>query len=137
MKNHSKIYRRFLVAISFTPLYFSIGAQTIASIDPGTLDNELNTPAVTSKQAGVLTSVMARYEQELIDQGLAVEMLRDDQVMDITIDLDYIFGPNSISILPTASEFLNPIIDYTRQFGKFKILMAVHSDNTGSEKYKE
>lgn len=137
MKNHSKIYRRFLVAISFTLLYFSIGAQAIASIDPGTLDNELNTPAVTSKQAGVLTSVMARYEQELIDQGLAVEMLRDDQVLDITIDLDYIFGPNSISILPTASEFLNPIIDFTRQFGKFKILMAVHSDNTGSEKYKE
>lgn len=92
MKNHSKIYRRFLVAISFTLLYFSIGAQAIASIDPGTLDNELNTPAVTSKQAGVLTSVMARYEQELIDQGLAVEMLRDDQVLDITIDLDYIFG---------------------------------------------
>ena len=112
-------------------------AQVAELDEPNTLDIELNTPTVTPKQAGALKSVMSSYDQSLIDQGMTVELIRDDQVLNITIELDEIFDPNSTTLQPTATDVLRPLLEFTRHYGKFKILLAMHSDNTGSAKYKE
>ncbi|MBD5366269.1 MAG: OmpA family protein [Bacteroides sp.] len=114
-----------------------ISAQVVDTDEPETFDIELNTPTVTPKQVGALRNAMSNYEQSLIDQGLTVELIRDDQVLSITVELDLLFAPNSTTLLATAEDELRPLLEYTRHYGKFKILLAMHSDNTGSDKYKE
>lgn len=137
MKSRSRVYS-IVLALASIAMVNQLAIGQVAELDePNTLDIELNTPAVTQKQSGALKRVMSDYDQSLIDQGMSVELIRDDQVLSVTIELDDIFGPNSTSLLPTATDVLRPLLDFTRHYGKFKILLAIHSDNTGSDKYKE
>lgn len=111
-------------------------AQVKAEIEPADIDTELNTPAVTNKQAGALRRVMTAKAQSLIDEGYNVELMRDDQVIAVTIQLDKLFRPNEVGLLGTAVGLLQPFTDFTRHYGKYKLLLAIHSDGTGSQGYR-
>lgn len=115
----------------------SASAQTMDSNEPAEFDIELTTPAVPAKMAGVISDHMVRRWQSLIDRGYDVAMERDEQVVMATIPLDNLFGPNSTSLLESAGKVLEPFLEYTRHYGKYKILLAVHSDDTGSPNYRK
>lgn len=111
-------------------------AQVKAENEPADIDTELNTPTVPNKHAGVLRRVMTAKAQTLIDEGYNVELMRDDQVIAVTIQLDKLFKPNEVELLETANKLLKPFTDFTRHYGKYKLLLAVHSDDTGSQGYR-
>ncbi len=136
MKSRSKIFSTLLLLACFSTSSIAV-AQVTAIDEPETFDIELNTPTVTPKQAGALRNVISSYDQSLIDHGMTVELIRDDQVLNVTIELDELFAPNGITLQPEAGDVLRPLLEFTRHYGKFKILLAVHTDNTGSDKYKE
>lgn len=137
MKSRSKIFSALLAFVSISTSSIHAEAQVTAVDEPETFDIELNTPTVTPKQAGALRNVISSYDQSLIDHGMTVELIRDDQVLNVTIELDELFAPNDITLMPGAGDVLRPLLEFTRHYGKFKILLAVHTDNTGSDKYKE
>lgn len=133
MKIHWKIFNTLILLLC---LCGSSHAQVLAECEPADIDTELNTPAVPNKKAGVLTRVMTAKAQSLIEQGYNVELMRDDQVIAVTIPLDRLFGPNRVNLLDSSTGLLQPFTDFTRNYGNYKLLFAVHSDDTGSPAYR-
>ncbi|MBD5301851.1 MAG: OmpA family protein [Bacteroides sp.] len=69
--------------------------------------------------------------------GCTVETFRNKEVLLITIPAEKLFGPNSTELRPTASSLLNPIKRYLKDPDMYRVLMVMHTDNTGSEKYRD
>lgn len=135
--------KRLLIRAFVTLLLFiiqgaiGIRGQVPVIDEPADLDTELNTPAVPGKMAGALRRVMNPKAQSLIDQGFNVELMRDEQVIAVTIQLDDIFDPNEINLNDKGSQQMQAFLPFTRHYGFYKILLVVHSDDTGSKYYKD
>lgn len=66
-----------------------------------------------------------------------IEACRNKEVLLITIPASALFGPNSTDLLPEAATYLNPIKRYMKDPDMFRVLLVMHTDNTGSEKYRD
>lgn len=69
--------------------------------------------------------------------GCTVEALRNKEVLLVTIPASMLFGPNATELLPTAGEFLAPFRRYLKDPDMYRVVMVMHTDNTGSEQYRE
>lgn len=70
-------------------------------------------------------------------EGCSVETFRNKEVLLITIPTRYIFAPNETLLNERASEFLSPFKRYLRIPDTYRVLIVVHTDNTGSEQYRD
>lgn len=69
--------------------------------------------------------------------GCSVEALRNKEVLLVTIPASKLFGPNEITLLPTAGEYLAPFRRYLKDGDMYRVVIVMHTDNTGSEAYRE
>jgi outer membrane protein OmpA-like peptidoglycan-associated protein len=92
-------------------------------------------PEVPNKQSSYIKNYMHREAQALQKMGFTVESMRKGEVVIATIPADKLFAPNDTTLLTTASQQLSPFLPYFRTHGKFKVVLAMHSDDTGSEEY--
>ena len=99
------------------------------------LDSNLETPAVGNGEKAAVKRYMNRLAKDFAAKKYIVDMLRDDEVMLITIPTDELFLPNDTTLMPSAGNELKHFLPYFRTPGKFKVILAVHSDDTGSEPY--
>lgn len=67
----------------------------------------------------------------------SIETMRNKEVIVITIPAHLLFGPNATELLPRAAEYLTPIKRYLRDGDMYRTLIVMHTDNTGSEKYRD
>lgn len=113
----------------------SLIEQEQASDTSQEFDNELRSPVVSSKLRPYVRTYIKSIAEELYRRGYDVETMREGEVAIAVIPTDLLFAPNDTVLLPAASKQL----DYFRQFAtpedRFKIVIAVHSDDTGSEEY--
>lgn len=133
MRSLLTIFKTTVLALSATGTML---AQTVADNEPADLDTELAAPAYTGKKAEAVSQAMISEAKQLIDRGYNVELMLDDQVIAVTIQLDRIFSPNAVTLMSSATPLLDPFTVYTRHYGKYKLLLAVHSDDTGSPAYR-
>ena len=61
--------------------------------------------------------------------------MRKGEVVIVTVPTDRLFAPNDTALLPTAANDLKNFLPYFRVPGKFKVILALHTDDTGSENY--
>lgn len=66
-----------------------------------------------------------------------VEAYRNKEVLLITIPAHLLFGPNMSELKEDASEYLTPIRRYLKDPDMYRILLVMHTDNTGSDIYRE
>lgn len=66
-----------------------------------------------------------------------VEAFRNKEVLLITIPAHLLFGPNETELKSTASEYLTPLRRYLREPDMYRVMLVMHTDNTGSEPYRE
>lgn len=66
-----------------------------------------------------------------------IEAYRKKEVILITIPASELFSPNSAELLPAADKLLNPIKRYMKDPDMFRVLLVMHTDNTGSSKYRD
>lgn len=66
-----------------------------------------------------------------------IEAFRKKEVILITIPAEYLFAPNSTELSAAASKLLSPIKRYMKNPDMFRVLLVMHTDNTGSEAYRE
>lgn len=66
-----------------------------------------------------------------------IEAFRKKEVLLITIPAETLFAPNSTELSPEASKLLTPIKRYMKDPDMFRVLLVMHTDNTGSEAYRE
>ena len=66
-----------------------------------------------------------------------IESFRKKEVILITIPASELFAPNSTELSSGASKYLNPIKRYLRDPDMFRVLLVMHTDNTGSTQYRD
>ena len=64
-----------------------------------------------------------------------VEIMRDDEVIVITIPASQLFDANDTVLNRVGEERLKPFLRMVKNPGFYKLLLVMHSDNTGSEFY--
>lgn len=66
-----------------------------------------------------------------------IEAFRKKEVILITIPASELFAPNTSDLTATASKYLTPIMRYMKDPDMFRVLLVMHTDNTGSSKYRD
>lgn len=66
-----------------------------------------------------------------------VEAFRNKEVLLITIPAHLLFDPNDTELKNGAEEYLEPLKRYLREPDMFRVMLVMHTDNTGSEEYRD
>lgn len=163
MKNLLKIFDQILLIFSlcFFPIRGeakTIKIQTLQdqneqskvemqhSLDPDDAEfvEMLNSVPLDSKSAELIRKFQEKegrnrlHAREYNDKnGCTVETFRNKEVLLITIPAEKLFAPNDTILRSTAGSFLNPIKRYLKEPDMYRVLVVMHTDNTGSEIYRD
>lgn len=137
------IYKKLFAALLMTVSTFSIGMAQAASSSPSqdtsedemTLEQTLAVPQIPSKQSAFVKGYMKREALALHKAGYKVETMRKGEIVIATIPTDRLFAPNDTVLLKTAPSLLRPFLPYFKVPGKFKVVLALHTDDSGSDSY--
>lgn len=66
-----------------------------------------------------------------------VEAYRNKEVLLITIPASLLFAPNEQILKSGAGDYLGPIRRYLREPDMYRVMLVMHTDNTGSEAYRD
>lgn len=102
---------------------------------PTTFDKEFLTPKVPDKQKKRIKELMRHEAEALVKLGYDVATDRNGEVVVVTIPASRLFAPNETELSSSANTVLHNFMAYLRHPGKYKMLLKMHSDNTGSEQY--
>ena len=107
--------------------------------DPFTagIEENINTPKVGTKQLPKLTAAMAQLERTLKSAGYAATRVRSGEVVLVTIPCSELFAPNSTSLKKTDGSKLSALVPYVKRTDNYKVVIAVHADNTGDASYAD
>lgn len=101
------------------------------------LDDNLASPDVPRKAQNAIRGYMDQLRRKYDTAGLAATSLRDGEVIMVTMPVSTFFAPMATDLKQGARAklgFLEPIV---REPAKYKVLVAVHTDNTGDDLYAD
>ena len=100
------------------------------------LDENLATPEIKNdKQADRIQEFQYDMAIAFKKSNYAVEVMRDDEVIVITIPASQLFDPNDTVVNSVGEALLKPFLRVLKNPGFYKMLLVMHSDNTGSSVY--
>ncbi len=99
------------------------------------LNDNLMLPKVGNKEHSAVKLYMNRLAQDLARRHYTVDMMRNDEVVLVTIPSDELFIPNDTLLAPVAPTKLMPIVSLLKDPEMMKVVYAIHTDNTGSSSY--
>lgn len=103
-------------------------------------DNSLDENLKVPKLGGQKTKIR-EYQQmrakRLKAAGEQVETMRSGEVIIATVACGDLFYPNDTVLKPTAGKHLSPYVEFLRERDMYRMMLAMHSDDTGSEKYTD
>ena len=100
-----------------------------------TVDENLLIPELTDKQATQARKIQKREADRLQENKLNVELIRDNEVIKVTIPSSQLFAPNTTKLLDSSDKVLRALLPCLRTPDYYHILLVMHSDNTGNEEY--
>ena len=100
------------------------------------LDENLMTPEIKNdKQADRIQEFQYNMAVAFKQTNYDVEIMRDYEVIVITIPASQLFDPNDTVLNKLGEEQLKPFLRMLNNPGFYKLLLVMHSDNTGSSEY--
>lgn len=75
--------------------------------------------------------------KKLVAAGGNIETMRRGEVVIATIASDDLFLPNDTVLRPNAGKYLRPYLLFLKVTDMYRMLLAMHSDNTGTEAYTD
>lgn len=99
------------------------------------IESNLSLPQVPNSCSQAVRRYINRVATDLAKQRYTVDLVRDDEVILITIPTDELFLPNDTLLSPSAPARLQPILKLLTAPDMYKVLYGVHTDNTGSAFY--
>ena len=100
------------------------------------LDENLATPVIKNeKQADKVQDFQYDMAVAFKKSNYEVEIMRDDEVIVITIPASQLFDPNDTVLNKLGEAQLKPFLRMLKNPGFYKMLLVMHSDNTGSSAY--
>ncbi|MBP3670807.1 MAG: OmpA family protein [Bacteroidaceae bacterium] len=101
-----------------------------------TVDENLAIPELDKKQKAKAVKLQAIEAERLKkSEGMSVELMRDNEVIHITIAASTLFAPNETSLLDSSDAILRSLLPCLRTPDYYHMLLVMHSDNTGNEEY--
>lgn len=104
------------------------------------MDMELAQNIVTPEIPKDLRASISAYQKKVAEKlmkNYTVDMMRNDDVFVICIPTDDLFLPNDTLFSIYAAKVIDPVLKLMKDPYMFKILVAVHTDDTGSEQYRQ
>lgn len=137
--SHLKSFALTCVAALSLSSSVAFAAPKDDSFDPLTasIEENINNPVVGKKQKVAVANAMANVERSIKETGLAVTRVRDGEVVLVTIPCDRLFAPNSSVLREDAGQKLLALLPYVKRSDSFKVVVAVHSDDTGDAQYTD
>ena len=129
------------IRLTILALLLIAGLQTINAKDDYdiydlSLDENLVLPEIKNeKQADKIQDFQLDMAVAFKKSNYDVEIMRDDEVIVITIPASQLFDANDTVLNQVGEERLKPFLRMIKNPGFYKMLLVMHSDNTGSEFY--
>ena len=125
------------ILCAFLAALASIQIAAAANPDPAdlTIDENITCPAVPKKAAAAVRRHMAELAGSLHSHGLDAATGRQGEIVEVTIPCSSLFPANSAVPGKSASGILGNIVPLLKYPTMYKIIVAVHSDNTGEPAY--
>lgn len=100
------------------------------------LDDNLYTPELNKeKEAAAITDFQMSIARSLKKDKYNVELMREGEVIVVTIAAGQLFSPNDTVLTDLGKLVLKPFIKYLKTPDLYKMILVMHSDNTGSNAY--
>lgn len=107
-------------------------AELINSVDPGK-----QVDMVRTFQEREASNVLLKNRMLSETNGCTVDAVRNREVLVVTIPASRLFGPNQTELREDAPKYLEPFKRYLKNPDMYRVLLVMHTDNTGSEAYRE
>jgi len=128
-----------ILPILFFALSLAISAQAAQPQHPDpaelSFDENLEQPTVPKKTAQSIIKHMEQIRASLAKHGLQADSERSGEIVMVTIPVDRLFAPNSTVLLEDGEKYLRPFCSLLKYPTMYKLIVAVHSDNTGEPAY--
>ena len=125
-----------LAALFITCPVSSFARDDVDDIYELSLDENLATPEIKNdKQADKIQDFQYDMAVAFKRSNYDVEIMRDDEVIVITIPASQLFNPNDTVVNSVGEALLKPFLRMLKNPGFYKMLLVMHSDNTGSSEY--
>lgn len=149
MINYKKIVSAVILLLSFN---VAIIAKTIEKKESGQRITELDDmdfiEMLNSVDPGTASSLIQKFQAKEGKNRLLngrynpsgeckVEAYRNKEVLLITIPAHLLFDPNETHLKQSAADYLAPIRRYLKDPDMFRVMLVMHTDNTGSEEYRD
>ena len=143
----SILFLMLFIGCANTPVYSQskkVSHERIDELDELSFTEMINSVPLDEKSAALVRKFQDKEARDRIlksygmdKNGCNVENFRNKEVLLITVPASKLFYPNSTELRPDASNFLNPIKRYLKEPDMYRVLLVMHTDNTGSEGYRE
>lgn len=102
-----------------------------------TLDENLQTPEIKNdKVDNRIKAFQLEVALAFKKAGTEVELMRDEEVIVLTFSASELFNSNDTVLTDVGKKLIRPITRFLNPPGLYKVLLVMHSDNTGSDKYQ-
>jgi len=98
------------------------------------LEENLATPIVEKAEHKAVANYM-KAQADRLKNDYIVELMRNGEVMVVTVPTDKLFFPNDTLLMPDGPKVLKPLLRLLSDPEMFKLVFAVHTDDTGSPEY--
>lgn len=129
--------KRILATLLLAVSVAASGADN--NFDPfsANIEENIATPAVSAKASQAVVNAMSQLAKALRGAGYKVDAVRKGEVVLVTIPCVNLFSANSVELKKDASKRLSPLVPYIKRSDNFKVILAVHADDTGDDIYAE
>ncbi|MDE6338874.1 MAG: OmpA family protein [Muribaculaceae bacterium] len=116
----------------------------IDELDELSFSEMINSVELDAKSADLIRKFQEKegrnrlYNKEYNSKNSSmVETYRNKEVLLVTIPASKLFAPNEVEVRKDAAHLLAPLKRYLKEPDMYRVLLVMHTDNTGSEKYRE
>jgi len=101
------------------------------------IEENIANPAVKPKNSPAVQTAVKHLITAFGQAGYDAKGVRNGEVAMISIPCRQLFAPNNNRLRADADKLLNPLWPYIKRTDLYKVILAVHSDDTGDELYAE
>lgn len=101
------------------------------------LDQNIESPVIPAKRQNAVKENVDKLKSNLERDGFKCAKLRRGEVILISIPCKNVFLANESNISPRGNKLLDKLKTLSDYQSKYKLLIAVHTDDTGEEGYAD
>ena len=132
MMKHLKI----IAIAAMTLIAATAAAQNTTAVDEASFEFQFNNPVIKNAKAA---AKVADFQDDVADKlqhdRYNVQLYRNNDVVMINIPASHLFAPNDTVLSSQGKNELKPIAGYMKNPGFYKLILMMHSDNSGNDEY--